>query len=35
MSEILFLRKQQPGESSDSFITDLYALVEYCEYGAL
>ena len=28
-------RKQQPGETSDSFITELYALAEYCEYGAL
>lgn len=29
------MRKQRKGESSDSFITDLYTLVEYCDYRAL
>ena len=29
------MRKQDRGESVDSFITDLYALAEYCGYGAL
>ena len=29
------MRKQESGESVDAFITDLYALAEYCEYGAL
>lgn len=28
-------RKQEEGESIDAFITDLYALVEHCGYGAL
>ncbi|XP_056001795.1 uncharacterized protein LOC125656292 [Ostrea edulis] len=28
-------RKQQEGESADSFITALYTLVEHCEYGQL
>ena len=29
------MRKQDRGESVDSFITDLYALAEYCGYGPL
>ena len=28
-------RRQLPGESVDDFITSLYGLVEYCEYGEL
>ena len=28
-------RKQEPTESVDSFITDLYCLSEYCEYDTL
>ena len=28
-------QKQLPGESVDDFITALYELVEYCEYGKL
>ncbi|KAK3708825.1 hypothetical protein QZH41_019571, partial [Actinostola sp. cb2023] len=28
-------RKQEVGESVDSFITDLYCLAKYCNYGAL
>ena len=28
-------RKQQEGETVDEFITSLYSLSEYCEYGAL
>ena len=28
-------RKQMDGESADSFITDLYALVEHSNYGVL
>jgi hypothetical protein len=28
-------RKQQEGESADSFIKALYTLVEHCEYGNL
>lgn len=28
-------RKQEPGESVDSFITDLYCLAKYCNYGTL
>ena len=28
-------RQQQTGESVDAFVTDLYKLVEYCEYEAL
>lgn len=28
-------RRQQDGESADSFITALYTLVEHCEYGQL
>ena len=28
-------RVQRDGESVDNFITDLYCLVEYCEFGAL
>lgn len=27
-------RSQEPGETTDSFITDLYKLVETCDYGA-
>ena len=29
------LRKQEPGETVDTFITALYGLAEYCEYGDL
>ena len=29
------MRKQEEGETVDSFITDLYALAEYCGYDAL
>ena len=29
-----FNRSQDPGETTDSFITDLYKLVETCDYGA-
>jgi len=29
------LRSQQVGESVDNFITDLYCLAEYCEFGTL
>ena len=29
------LRSQQDGESVDNFITDLYCLAEYCEFGTL
>ena len=29
------LRSQQDGESVDNFITDLYCLPEYCEFGTL
>ena len=29
------MRKQEEGESVDSFITDLYALAEHCGYNAL
>ncbi len=29
------LRKLEPGEPVDAFITDLYSLAEHCEYGAL
>ena len=29
------MRKQEEGESVDSFVTALYALVEHCSYGAL
>ena len=28
-------RKQEDGESVDSFITDLHTLAEYCDFGAL
>ena len=28
-------RKQETGESVDSFITDLYGLAEHCQFGAL
>ena len=28
-------RKQESGESIDSFITSLYNLTEHCDYGAL
>ena len=29
------LRSQQDGESVDKFITDLYCLAEYCEFGTI
>ena len=29
------MRKQEENELVDAFITDLYALAEYCEYGGL
>ena len=29
------MRKQEEGESVDSFVTALYALAEHCSYGAL
>ena len=29
------MRKQEDGDSVDSFITALYELAEYCNYGAL
>ena len=29
------LRRQEPGESVDTFITSLYSLAEHCNYGAL
>ena len=29
------MRKQEPGEPVDAFITDLYCLSEHCEFGAL
>ena len=29
------MRKQEEGESVDSFVTDLYALAEHCSYGGL
>ena len=29
------LRSQQDGESVDNFITDLYCLAEYCEFGTV
>ena len=29
------MRVQQEGESVDSFITDLYTLAEFCEFGEL
>lgn len=32
---IFNLRSQQDGESVDNFITDLYCLAEYCEFGTL
>ena len=28
-------RKQEEGETSDNFLTDLYCLSEHCQYGAL
>lgn len=28
-------RRQEEGETVDSFVTDLYALAEHCSYGAL
>ena len=29
------LKSQQDGEAEDNFITDLYCLAEYCEFGSL
>ena len=29
------IRKQEPSESVDAFITDLYCLSEHCEFGAI
>ena len=29
------MRKQEPSEPVDAFITDLYCLSEHCEFGAL
>ena len=29
------IRKQEPGEPVDAFITDLYCLYEHCEFRAL
>ena len=29
------VRKQEDGETADSFITDLYTLAEHCEYSTL
>ena len=29
------MRRQEPGESVDKFITSLYSLAEYCNYGTL
>ena len=28
-------RKQESGESVDTFITDLYGLAEHCQFGTL